>query len=366
MFAASERIPRARPRRTRGLRGRLEGVGRPCRHSAAGARPACRPEPRPRRGWAFRLRHQEHHARRRCRCRRRTPPAWRRRSSRRAARTPARRPWSSPTGATGASPCPPPSWRVGRCALPLLLTDGERMPAATSSRRWPRWRRPVPARWAARKRSRSAPAVTARPQGLCGAGRGLRRAGAARSTGRDEGGRQARQGGRRRARRPAGLRDARGGLGREVRRPGAVGAAQRRSRRDARGDHRARAAGDLRARAGRGRVSEPCSPSSTELGTAQRVAGADPVANAIAFARFYDASSLARGRPGPRPRVRVQPPAARRGRGRAAVVQSGTYGRCCCSCRDARRCPRRCRTSCSTSSPATTRTPSAASTTTAG
>ena len=60
-----------------------------------------------------------------------------------------------------------------------------------------------------------------------------------------------------------------------------------------------------------------------ELGSARRVGGADPVANAIAFARYPE--RLERRRSGPRARVRQRAAAARRRRGGGAVG-SGTYG----------------------------------------
>ena len=102
-----------------------------------------------------------------------------------------------------------------------------------------------------------------------------------------------------------------------------------------------------------------------ELGTARRIAGADPVANAIAFARFSDGSfgwnvvDPGHGLVFATTQRPLDAAAA------APLSARGPSGRSCWSPRRTR-CPRRCRTTCSTSSPATTPTRSAASTTTAG
>ena len=103
-----------------------------------------------------------------------------------------------------------------------------------------------------------------------------------------------------------------------------------------------------------------------ELGTTRRISGPEPVANAIAFARFTDGkfgwNAVDPGHglvfathAAPRRRRRLRRPLRRRHLRAAAARHRG------------QRAPvPRCRTTCSTSSPATTTTPCAASTTTAG
>ena len=193
-------------------------------------------------------------------------------------------------------------------------------------------------------------------------GRGLRRARAGDRPAADRGGREADRRRHRRLGGAAGLRDAGRRLGREVRPAGAVGHARRDPAVDARGDHRAQAAADLRARPGGG-----------DLGAgreAARRARPGQARERRGPGRQRDrlrprAGPLERRRPRPRPRLPQHPAAARRRRPPRRSRRPAPTARNCCSPRGTR-CPRRSRTTCSTSSPATTRTRSAASTTTAG
>ena len=141
---------------------------------------------------------------------------------------------------------------------------------------------------------------------------------------------------------------------------------RRRPRRRPRDAIKARkTAAHLRDRAGEGRLREGVQARSRSSAPAERIGGADPVANAIAVARYADGAfgwnvvdpghglvfAVRRAR-----RARRPP--------RVALSGTGTYGPLLLVADADRRCPRRSRTTCSTSSPATTRTPSAASTTT--
>ena len=135
---------------------------------------------------------------------------------------------------------------------PMLFSDGGSLPPATEQALG----RLIPT---GAKQAGNAQVIrvgqAARGAGLprdVGRGRGLRRARAGDRPAADRRGGEAERGGRRRVGRAAGLRDAGRGLGREVRPAGAVGHARRDPAVDPRGDHRAQAAADLRARAGGG------------------------------------------------------------------------------------------------------------------
>ena len=94
--------------------------------------------------------------------------------------------------------------------------------------------------------------------------------------------------GRRRLLGPPGVRDARGRLGGEVRQPAAVGQRRRRARRRPRPRSRPTSRPKIYVLGPPDAVPDTVLDALEKLGTVKRISGADPVANAIAFARFRD------------------------------------------------------------------------------